>query len=75
MEDELTNVAAAAGRNTDVVEKLERILVGPNDRAYIVCSFTDCTHHLKGHCTIYTVLDVPSMKRDKPCDKYQRVTG
>lgn len=71
MEDELTHVAAAAGKNTDVVDKLDRILVGPNDRAFVVCSFADCTYNIKGQCTIYAVLDVPSMKRNKPCDRYQ----
>jgi hypothetical protein len=71
MEDERTHVAVAAGKNTEVAEKLERILAGPNDRAFVVCSLTDCVHNLKGSCTIYAVLDVPSMKRDKPCEKYQ----
>lgn len=70
MEDELTHVAAMAAKNRDVAEKLEQILAGPNDRAYLVCSFGDCKLNIKGRCTIYAVLDVPSMKRDKPCEKY-----
>ncbi|HBG04679.1 MAG: hypothetical protein A2075_20385 [Geobacteraceae bacterium GWC2_58_44] len=70
MEDELTHVAALAGRNTDVVDKLDELLVGPNDRAYVVCSLLDCKLNIKGRCTIYAVLDVPRMKTGQPCDKY-----
>ncbi len=71
MDDELTMVAVQAGRNRDVADKLDQILVGPNDRAYVVCTFRDCKQNIKGRCTIYTVLDVPRMKRVKPCDKYE----
>lgn len=71
MDDKLVQVAAVAGKNKAVVDKLEEILTGPNDRAYVVCSHTDCTLNIKGRCTIYTVLDVPRMKpNNKPCDKY-----
>lgn len=70
MDDELTNVAAVAGRNRAVVDKLDEILAGPNDRAYVVCTLADCTLNIKGRCTIYTVLDVPRMKPNKPCDRY-----
>ena len=67
MDDKLAQAAALAGTNSDVVNKLDQILVGPNDRAYVICSFDDCKLHLKGRCTIYTVLDVPRMKTGQPC--------
>jgi len=70
MDDELAHVAAVAGRNSAVVEKLDQILVGPNDRAYVVCSLKDCKLNTKGRCTIYAVLDVPRMKTGQPCEKY-----
>lgn len=70
MDDELKNVAAVAGSNADVVEKLDQLLQNPNDRAYVVCSLLDCRLNTKGHCTIYAVLGVQPMKTGQPCDKY-----
>jgi hypothetical protein len=71
MDDKLEQVAAAAGRNPDIVEKLDQSLTGPNDRAYVVCTFLDCKHIIKGQCTIYTVQDVLPMKTGVPCDRYE----
>jgi hypothetical protein len=71
MDDKLTHIAALAGMKVDVVNKLDQMLVGPNDRAYVVCTYLDCTLNIKGHCTIYTVLDVPRMKTGHPCDRYE----
>jgi len=70
MDDKMTNIAALAGRNADVADKLDQVLVGPNDRAYVVCSTADCRHNTQGRCTIFTVLDVPRMKT-RPCEKYE----
>ncbi|OGU10041.1 MAG: hypothetical protein A2075_18645 [Geobacteraceae bacterium GWC2_58_44] len=72
MDDKLAQAAALAGTNSDIVNKLDQVLVGPNDRAYVVCSFEDCKLHLKGRCTIYTVLDVPRMKTGQPCGSYEK---
>jgi hypothetical protein len=71
MDDELTNMAVTAGKNVQVAKKLDQILVGPNDRAYVVCTFLDCKLNIKGHCTIYAVLDVPRMKTNEPCGSYE----
>jgi hypothetical protein len=68
---QLEQIAAAAGMNPDVVDKLNNVLTGPTDRAYVVCEFLECTHNIKGHCAIYTVQDVPRMKTGKPCDRYE----
>lgn len=75
MEDELTRVASVVGMNSEVVNKLDQILVGPNDRAYVVCTVLDCRLNIKGHCTIFAVLDVPRMKTGKPCDRYEKTVS
>lgn len=76
MDSKLTDIAATVGLNPEVAEKLDQILVGPNDRAYLVCSFAECRHSLKGRCTIFTVLDVPRMKRSaQPCEKYEAASS
>lgn len=71
MEDKKANVAVTAGLNPEVVEKLDQILAGPNDRAFMICSLSDCKLNSKGHCTIFTILDVPRMKTEKRCEGYQ----
>ena len=72
MNDKIARVAALAGGSKDVADKLDQLLTGPNDRAYVVCSYSDCRLHYKGSCTIYTVLDVPRMKTTGPCNSYER---
>jgi len=71
MDDKMEQIAAAAGKDPGLADKLERILTGPNDRAFMVCSCRDCTHNVKGECIIYTVMDVPRMKPGAPCDSYE----
>ena len=73
MDEKTEQMAALAGTNSDIAEKLDQMLTGPNDRAYVVCSYADCELHLKGRCTIYTVRDVPRMKTGGPCSGYQKV--
>ena len=71
MDDKLALVAAEACKNPGVAEMLGQILTGPNDRAYVVCTFMECKLNIKGHCNIYTVQDVPAMKTGVPCDRYE----
>jgi|GEM_PF-2051073 len=73
MDDRLKYMAATVAMNPDIAEKLDEVLVGPNDRAYVTCSYADCKMSSKGRCTIFTVLDVPRMKTGKPCDRYETV--
>jgi hypothetical protein len=73
MDEKLAQIAALAGKNDTIAEKLEQMLAGPDDRAYVVCSYDDCKLHLKGRCTIYTVLDVPRMKTGQPCTSYEKL--
>ena len=70
MDDKMEQIAAAAGKDQGLADKLEQILTGPNDRAFLVCRCLDCIHNTRGDCTIYTVLDVPPMKPGAPCDRY-----
>lgn len=72
MSEETERIAALAARSSDIAEKLDKMLVGRNDRAYVVCTFDDCALHLKGRCTIYTVPDVPPMKTGQPCSSYEK---
>lgn len=70
MDDKMEQIAAATGKDQGLADKLEQILTGPDDRAFLVCTCLDCTHNTKGECTIYTVMDVPRMKPGAPCDKH-----
>jgi hypothetical protein len=72
MEEKLAAVAAAAGMDSVVAVKLDWILAGPNDRAYVLCTAADCGPGSERQCTIFTLLDVPRMKREAPCGKYQK---
>lgn len=72
MDEKLARVAVLAGTNSEVAETLDKVLTGPNDRAYVVCGYLDCKLNAKGHCTIYTVLDVPRMKTGRPCTSYEK---
>jgi len=71
MGDKIEQIAAATGKDSALKDRLEQILTGPNDRAFLICKCLDCTHITKGECTIYTVKDVPRMKPGAPCDSYK----
>lgn len=74
MDEKLKQVAYAAGTDPDVIEKLDQVLNGENDRAFIICSYHDCTNNSQGRCTIFAVQDVPKMKRTAPCERYMTAT-
>jgi hypothetical protein len=67
----LDQLSAAVSRNSEIAEKLDKILTGPNDRAFLICDLDDCKFNIKGRCNIYAVQDVPRMKTKTPCDKYE----
>ena len=73
MDEKLARIAALAGSSDEIADKLDNVLTGPNDRAYLVCSYSDCKLHLNGRCTIYTVLDVPRMRTGQPCSSYVKL--
>jgi hypothetical protein len=70
MAKDLVRAAAVAGIDDKLVDKLEQILAGPNDRAFVVCSHGDCNLNQRGQCTIFTLQDVPRMKTGQPCTSY-----
>ena len=67
----LQELSVAIGRNEDIANKLDAILTGPNDRAFVICEFDDCKFNVKGRCNIYAVQDVPRMKTKGPCERYE----
>lgn len=75
MDSKLEQTAAAVGRHPDVVEKLDELLAGPNDRAFVICQFDDCQSNVKGRCTVYAVQGVPKMKPNTHCESYERKTN
>jgi hypothetical protein len=38
----------------------------------VLCTAADCGPGSERQCTIFTLLDVPRMKREAPCGKYQK---
>ena len=71
MDEKQKRIAQAVGMDAAVVNKLDEILAGPEDRAYFVCTFLSCKFNIKGQCTIFTVRDVPRMKTSQPCSRYE----
>jgi hypothetical protein len=67
----MEQVAVAAGKTDEVAGFLESVL-GPGDQAWLVCSFTDCSHMVKGHCDVYTIINPPEVIRGKPCRRYEK---
>ena len=55
MTGNMESVAALIGRNQDIVDILDEVLSGPDDRAYIVCSTVACSSNVQGRCSIHTV--------------------
>jgi hypothetical protein len=55
MNRKLEKVVASIAVNREIVDKLDEVLTGPGDRAYIVCSAEECRNNVQGHCTIHAV--------------------
>ena len=49
------DVAAAIGRNEEIAEMLDTLMTAAADRAYVVCSFSECLNNANGHCSIHLV--------------------
>ncbi len=71
MAKKIEDVLAAIGRQEEIVDKLSKILTGPRDRAYVVCSTSDCKHNVKGYCSIYTVNAPPEREQEGVCKDYE----
>ncbi|UFS70790.1 hypothetical protein LPW11_01050 [Geomonas sp. RF6] len=70
MDEKLQRAVYAAGNDPEIAGKLDQVLSGENDRAFIVCSFEECENNTRGRCTIFAIKDVPKMKRTTPCEHY-----
>jgi hypothetical protein len=70
MDREMEKVVASIAVNREIVEKLDEVLSGPGDRAYIVCSVEECRNNLLGHCTIHTVKGPREMLANGRCKDY-----
>jgi hypothetical protein len=69
--DKKLEVAAAAGKQSEVVELLDKNL-GVGDQAWVVCEFSDCVHFIQGHCNIYMIHNVPRMLPGRPCFSFEK---
>jgi hypothetical protein len=63
-------IAGLLGRNQDVVDMLETLLTGPDDRAYIVCSAVECRNNVQGRCTIHAVKNGRALQGNGRCSDY-----
>jgi hypothetical protein len=66
-------VALAIAKNQQVVDTLDQVLRHPGDRAYVVCTISDCRHIDQGKCKIFTVASPPKRGANGFCDRYERV--
>jgi len=64
------NIGTIIGRNQELVEILDGILTGPDDRAYIVCTADECRNNEKGRCTIHTVKSRREILNNGRCREY-----
>ncbi|MBJ6727420.1 hypothetical protein [Geomesophilobacter sediminis] len=71
MDPKMERTAAAVGKNEEIADALDELLKGPNDRAFVVCSFDDCKSNITGRCTVYTIQNVPRMRTTGPCEGYE----
>jgi hypothetical protein len=71
MDSKLDRFAITIANDPDIAERLDKTLQYPRDRAWIVCSFHDCVHNVKGECTIYTFASSPEKLTGKPCSSYE----
>lgn len=64
------DVAATISGNKEIVDLLEGLLTETDDRAYIVCSAYECSHNLKGRCTIHTIKGRRKILSNGRCREY-----
>jgi len=64
------DVAAAIGRNEEVAEMLDTLMTAAADRAYVVCSFSECLNNANGRCTIHLVRGDRTVPDNGRCADY-----
>lgn len=55
------------------IDAVARIVTDVDDRAWVICSESDCQNSESGKCTIFALKGVPRMKPGKPCADYRRI--
>jgi hypothetical protein len=66
----MEEIAALIVRNQDIVDILDNVLTGPEDRAYVICSATECRNNVKGRCIIHTVTSRGDILPNGRCPDY-----
>lgn len=54
----------------EVIDVLDSILTESDDRAYLVCSAYECSHNLKGRCSIHVVKGRRKILNNGRCAEY-----
>jgi hypothetical protein len=70
MNRKLDKVVASIAGNRELVDTLDQILTGPDDRAYIVCLAEECRNNLHGTCSIHTVKSRRELLDNGRCRDY-----
>lgn len=70
MNKKLDKVVASIAGNKEIVDLLDVILSGPDDRAYIVCSAEECRNNVQGRCSIHTVKSRREILGNGRCREY-----
>ena len=63
-------IAGMIGRNRDIVDLLDNLLTGCDDRAYIICSAAECGNNKQGRCSIHTVTGSRDNRNNDRCRDY-----
>jgi hypothetical protein len=72
MKKDVSRLVARVASDPTVAEQLDFLLQHQDDRAYVLCTISDCQHNLHGHCTVYTVTALNAGSPDKPCAEYKK---
>ena len=70
MNSKMHDISHTISRNEEIVDALDKMLTESSDRAYVVCSASDCRNNLKGRCTIHLVKDTRIMMGNGRCADY-----
>jgi len=66
----MEEIAALIGRNQEIIDMLDKVLTSPDDRAYVICSASECRNYVKGRCTIHTVTSRNEILPNGRCPDY-----
>lgn len=70
MDKVMKEIGAMIGTNQEIVDILDGVLTGPDDRAYLICSSEECRNSVTGRCTIHTVKSRREILSNGRCSDY-----